>query len=204
MLNMNKKYRKEYFEIYANLTLKRYWEGYKDGFINLDKPDLQNKKFSIGIEVVRALDELDGELLAIFNNKSMLIEEKIEYFEKKNIKFDIDENDILKVSSGWYDTNKNDLKIKKTFLNKLEKLDKDYMIFSTNALYIFTGTKLIGDIEILVNDLHTISLKYKNIFNIVFLNCIDVLYIIEGLNILKVCMDDDDIEQIEREASVYN
>lgn len=201
---MNKKYRKEYFEIYANLTLKRYWEGYKDGFINLDKPDLQNKKFSIGIEVVRALDELDGELLAIFNNKSMLIEEKIEYFEKKNIKFDIDENDILKVSSGWYDTNKNDLKIKKTFLNKLEKLDKDYMIFSTNALYIFTGTKLIGDIEILVNDLHTISLKYKNIFNIVFLNCIDVLYIIEGLNILKVCMDDDDIEQIEREASVYN
>lgn len=74
----NRKYDKVFYENYARLSLKYIYSGVHD-FICKDKPDLQNLKEGIGIEVVRAITEDEGNYLSFINeiaDKHLSIEEK--------------------------------------------------------------------------------------------------------------------------------
>ncbi|WP_346886474.1 hypothetical protein [Clostridium sp. UBA4395] len=131
MANCNKP---KYYECYAKIVLE---ELYPKEFVNLkmeDKPDLQMEDGEYGIEVTNSVDkkQLEAERLytKISNNTARNKKGALEEIRKCGCKL---ENGILS-SSGTDSFNF----ILSAFDDKLNKLNKDYICFERNCLFIFS------------------------------------------------------------------
>ena len=188
-------YDKYYYECFALLTLKYFWSGYEDGFENLDKPDLQNEKADIGIEVVQALSEEEG-LYRSMLSKGYGTEETWE--EEAAFEFQGDE----------YDNSKHIREIYKRFGEKLHKLNKQedgYKPFSMNGIYIYAENSKIEKKDILEMQprFEQIQSRYMKGFDIIFINAIDKMYEIKGnRDIMQIEYDEAKLKKIHREALI--
>gem|GEM_PF-1771189 len=185
-------YDKYYYESYALLTLKYYWSGYTEGFENLDKPDLQNKKANIGIEVVQALSEDEG------------------MRRSRIIKFEEYENEISAEKAKrkiGFDFGNHFKEMIKRIDGKLEKLNNKiedgYVLFDTNGLYIYAESAEIRkeDIIKMIPFIKKISGQYKRKFDIFFVNAIEKLCVIdEENNVQQIDFDSSVTEKMHSEA----
>lgn len=182
-------YDKHYYESYALLSLKHFWDGYSDGFENADRPDLQNKNTNIGIEVVQALSEDEGMW------RSKIIE--------CNDTDDIDAINTLYNSK--FDIKRHIEQILEKIDIKLKKLNKDedgYTLFKTNALYIFAESDMIQpeDIRKIIQEVHKKFIHFELKFDILFVNAVDKLFVIKNSDISTIYFNKEVMKTIHREA----
>lgn len=191
-------YDKYYYESYALLTLKHFWKDFKEGFLNSDKPDLQNEKENIGIEVVQALSEYEGMCRSIENNNYGVSLPK-EYFgydnridKCNNAYSDRDHiNEIINAVNGK--------------LHKLNKHEDGYTIFKTNGLYVYAENSLLvfEDVKDMLPIINDIQSGFELNFDIIFLNAIEKMFIINQNDIVEQCyFDDEKLENIHKEALI--
>ena len=176
---MNNNNGNHYFEHYAKITLVDYYIFDGDSLIVRDKPDLQSERLDYGIEVTQAILETEARCndlkcdvrLSLSEYES--IDEEISAGEKsfyealrageslKNIRIDL---------------------IRERIADKLEKLNHNYSIFSTNALYIFAETARLGqkDLEKITAYIRTTHLEHTVTYDVYFLNCINKLCIYDS------------------------
>lgn len=124
-----------YYECYAKVVLE---ELYPKEFVNLkmeDKPDLQMEDGEYGIEVTNSVDEKQMEAEGIYSDISCNgIRNKTKVLKKMK-KCDCKlEKGILVGKSG---TDSFEL-VLSAFDDKLNKLNKDYICFKRNCLFIFS------------------------------------------------------------------
>lgn len=167
------KINKEYFEYYAKYSLitsldKKYTYLHKD-----ESPDWQSDILNVGIEVTRAIDKdiylaynLIGEY---FGNVFMSnhIEEKIKERQQQYSSSDISEinyNDISNIDN-----------LRKRYVHKTTKLNKNYVQYNKNLLYMFTF-KSMDEEEVRQCFLIDLS-QYKHNFDLCFVNCFDRIYV---------------------------
>ena len=181
---------KDYFEKNARLTLIYLYDA---NFVNLEvdnkeRPDIQSEKLSIGIEVVRAIDNNMGLTSKItiecFEKKLSFKEISEKVIAKKHFKGSLSEVNGMTIISPTknfiYDTDDNIAKIKEKILFKLAKLNSnDYNIFDINGLYIFSASCLVDENKIkeLLYEMPKEHTKFNRYFDMYFINCIDKLYI---------------------------
>lgn len=183
-------YDKHYYESYALLSLKYFWDDYSEGFENSDRPDLQNINANIGIEVVQALSEDEGMWRSKIINRD----------ETDDI------NAINALCEGKYDIKTHIEEIIKKIEIKLKKLNKDedgYKLFKTNALYIFAESDMIRleDISNMLPEIHKISIHFERKFDILFVNAVNKLFVIKNNDdIAIIYFDKDAIKMMHREA----
>lgn len=191
-------YDKYYYESYALLTLKHFWKDFKEGFLNSDRPDLQNEKENIGIEVVQALSEYEGMCRSIENNNYGISLPK-EYFEYDNRK-----DKCNNAYSDRYHINEIINAVNEK-LHKLNKHEDGYTIFKTNGLYVYAENSLlvfedVKDILPIINDIQS---GFELNFDIIFINAIEKMFIINQNDIVEQCnFDDEKLENIHKEALI--
>lgn len=175
-------YDKNDFEKYACLSVCYQLKYDFKEFKNLDKPDLQSKKYDIGIEVVRAINEHDGltySILGKYFGKGLSGEEVVRSVNDRNSKGKFkgiikSENGVAIISStkGMYDACKHrDLIVGK--IKEKSDLLPSYTQYSTNGLYCFAHTGLIDESD------YSAILKACQIsaFSLIFIDCIDEILI---------------------------
>jgi len=192
MEQLRSRFNKEYFEYYAKYSLimvfnKKYYH-LKKG----ESPDWQSTKLNIGVEVTRAIDkdiclayDIINEYFDIgISNKELI--EKIQE-KKSKCKDPILESDIE--SSLLNHDNANIDNLKKSYLHKTMKLNRNYIHYDQNQLYMFTFRTMDENEVIKCFDIDLS--KYKHNYDLCFVNCFDRLYICdfvkkEILHTLKV------------------
>ena len=179
------KYTTRYFEKYALLSLKHCSELSPSDFVLSESPDLQSKPLDIGIEVTRAIWAEDV--------RASLIEE---YFDRvlngDNSKIwslyprlrDLVVIDSVAVHRLERSSKRPDFKIhiqpiSQSIITKTVKLNKNYRIFSDNALYIFSFNDNISKDSVLkeieLADENTSRLKHK--YQYIYINTIDEILV---------------------------
>lgn len=178
------KYSKKYYEGYAKCNLFiNYCSDYKK-LRKKESPDFQNEKLDVGIEVTRAISTEDGQALNTINEyfgknlsgKFIKNEINAKYYGKFKYKIETFDDDTAYYREDYNKENKkNEIEI--AIKSKLNKLNNKYKIFKTNCLYVFGGTCLIEKdiLESVMTDIQKINLKNK--FDIIFVNAVDMLYI---------------------------
>lgn len=191
-------YDKYYYESYALLTLKHFWKDFKEGFCNSDRPDLQNDKENIGVEVVQALSEYEGMCRSIENNNYGVSLPK-EYFECVN-RLDKCNN----VNRDRYHINEIINAVDEK-LHKLNKHEDGYTLFKTNGLYVYAENSLlelddIKDLQLIIRDIQS---GFEICFDLIFINAIEKMFIINRNNIIEQCdFDKEKLENIHKEALI--
>ncbi|MBN2879421.1 MAG: hypothetical protein JXN65_07305 [Clostridia bacterium] len=180
--NTNSKINREFFEYYAKYSLimsyRRDYRKLKKG----ESPDWHSSSLDTGVEVTRAINkdiylayniinEYFGNVFVKDNIAEQIIDrerERSESAKAAGISI-IDYSDISNINN-----------LKKRYIYKTEKLNKNYIHFSENHLYMFTFKSMSEDE---VKQCFDIDLaKYKMNFDICFINCFDRLYICDFVN----------------------
>ena len=180
---------KEYYESYARITLIDIYNKKLKQSILDDKPDIQDFINNIGIEVTRAIPNEIGITDSIVNEtfgKNMKIEDIQEKIKKKFKSFSgeigsIDEINYIAPYKGMVDTTTLKQKIVDSIKEKNKK-SVNYKKFKENDLYIFTENSFldIDDISEIINN------AANKCFDIIFINCIDSIYICSSSKIEKI------------------
>ena len=179
------KYSKYYFEYYALLSLIKCF-GYKFEDIleeNFESPDWQSESLDIGIEVVRAIDNEDGELNSIINKffNRGLSGRKIQNSVKKQHPkyghlFKYKQNIAYCSVPYLYCAEIN--KIVNAITVKTKKLNKEHFkIFKYNWLYIFADIGLYSDDLAEIQSLIEIDENDKQ-YDKIFINTTDKILVI--------------------------
>lgn len=179
------KYSKYYFEYYALLSLIKCF-GYKFEDIleeNFESPDWQSESLDIGIEVVRAIDNEDGELNSIINKffNMGLSGRKIQNSVKKQHQkyghlFKYKQN--IAYCSVTYSYCAEISKIVNAITVKTKKLNKEHFkIFKYNWLYIFADIGLYCDDLAEIQSLIEIDKNDKQ-YDKIFINTTDKILVI--------------------------
>lgn len=176
-------YEKLYNEIYAIVALKYLWRGYRPGYEKCESPDWINRTESVGIEVSQALLPYDGQdasfLEAWLGRLSGEIppEDKARYAGRLYYY-----NDRLwallpdpRDSRSWQE------KAHYRFCRKLEKLNKNFTVCRTNALYLYAhaAAEDPGEVRLLMADMAESQQASKQRFDLVFLDCESGIYIMD-------------------------
>lgn len=176
-------YEKLYNEIYAMVALKYLWRGYRPGYVKSESPDWVNEKESVGIEVSQALLPYDGQdagfLEAWLGKLSHEIpaEDKARYAGRLYFY-----NDRLwallpdpRDERTWQE------KSLYRFKRKLEKLNKNYGDYKTNALYLYAHDTPgdTGEVRRLMEEMGEWQKDMKKAFDLVFLDCRSSIYILD-------------------------
>lgn len=151
-------------------------------FEQKDKPDLQSEKYSLGIEVVRAMPEREGltrSLVQQYFGKGIpgeeIVKEVIKNNEKGKFKgcvTSIDGVAVISSTKGFHDGALHKKMIVETIVKKARKFQK-YKHFETNGLYCFAETGMLNETD--YPDI--IKVCQESPFTIVIINCIDsILY----------------------------
>ncbi len=198
---MNNNNGNHYFEHYAKITLVDYYIFEKDSLIVRDKPDLQSERLDYGIEVTQAILKTEARCNDLKCNVRLSlseyesIDEEISAGEKsfyealrageslKNIRIDL---------------------IRERIADKLEKLNHNYRIFSTNALYIFAETARFeeSDLDTIRAYIRTAHTQHTVGYDVYFLNCISKLCIYDSKKdrIDSVRIPTSDLRELKRKA----
>lgn len=176
-------YEKLYNEIYAMVALKYLWRGYRPGYVKSESPDWVNAAESIGIEVSQALLPYDGQdagfLEAWLGKLSHEIpaEDKERYAGRLYFY-----NDRLwallpdpRDERTWRE------KSLYRFRRKLEKLNKNYGEYKTNALYLYAHDTPgdVSEVRSLMEEMAAWQKAAKKPFDLVFLDCRSSIYILD-------------------------
>ncbi len=179
---LKSKINREYFEYYAKYSLimsrsKKYVLLAKN-----ESPDWQSDVLNIGVEVTRAIDK---DIYLAYNIIG-------EYFGNVFVKNHIDEKikerqeeyaAILgcdNPQSICYDDISNIANLKKGYIHKTIKLNKNYVKYNKNQLYIFTF-KSMDEYE--VKECFDLDLSiYRINYDLCFVNCLDRLYVCDFVN----------------------
>lgn len=183
------RYDKNYFEKYARLTIKYIYPYFEKNFVNGDKPDIQNIKENIGIEVCRAENDNDGKFNSFVNEhiKSDKSDEELNYLLCKRLKIKGKFPNLIKTISGCRIFNQHlglidfDSYISKVIMcinNKNKKINiynKEH-VWKYLGLYIFAGVTFENhDIKNVISKIP----KTKEHFDFYIINCMDTLYFIK-------------------------
>ena len=211
---MNKnKFDNKYYEKYAILSLMYCYNNTWGSFILSDKPDLQNSYLDIGIEVTRAISEYEGMYNGIankyfgkgFNGEYIKknIEEKFEKFRGEVSV--IDDKTLISGHKGLCDFKTHIDEIEKAIILKTCKLNNNYKTYNKNHLYLFTGTSLVKDYDLKdkLKDIKEATLSYKISFDLLFINCLDKIFVVDmaSENIAEILIDEEMLIKIKAEVA---
>lgn len=173
---MNNTNGNHYFEYYAKITLVDYYIFEKDSLIVRDKPDLQSERLDYGIEVTQAILKTEARC----NDLKCAVRLSLSEYES------IDE-EISASEKSFYEALRAGESLKNIRIDlicdriadKLEKLNHNYRIFSTNALYVFAETARLeeNDFETIITYIRAAHTEYAVGYDVYFLNCINKLCI---------------------------
>lgn len=174
-------YEKLLNEIYAALSLKYLWRNYRPGFVKSESPDWMNPAIDLGLEVSQALLPGDGQEESFVEAYLGKLQDEIPEAAMARYRGRLHFYNnrfwaILPVPGVEQDYL---YKIKYRFDCKLEKLNKNYQVFSKNALYLFVHPEEEWDIDEnqLFDYMKAQQEKKKKKFDWVFLNCEDVILV---------------------------
>lgn len=180
----------DYSECYAKILLEKLFPGIYFDLLIEDKPDLQSKSQSLGIEITKAYDnnELD-ELWYAYNNGQAKNRQKVlKRIEALGGKVD---NDILR-SVGSVDSF---TLILKAINKKIEKLNSgNYKKLESTELfvfsYIYANTNMCLDA---LKSIQEITSKHSKKFNKIFVSVPEHLYVfhLEENNYQDIPIDRD-------------
>lgn len=172
------KYDKHYYEKYALLSLCYILGLNTNDFEQKDKPDLQSEKYSMGIEVVRAITDQDGltqSLVQRYFGKGIPGEEVVNKVIANNKKgkfkgcvTSIDGVAVISSANGFHNgTLHKNLIVEK--IKEKSHLFNAYRHFKNNGLYCFAETGIPSETD--YPDI--IKACQESPFSIVMINCID-------------------------------
>lgn len=180
-----------YFEFYAREVLLDFFCDDLFGLQVKDKPDLQNKKADIGIEVTNVL--LDNQLEALhLHDKIIDTKDKIdkEYTCGRLKKIDAEllkyDGQIVGISyPASLVTSEPLIRATKTKIGKLNKKDKDNVYFYTHFSHyrLFINTTLISDKRNYLNEL----IETANIEQINKVRKFETIYVFNNIDKLFEC-----------------
>ena len=176
-------YEKLYNEIYAMVALKYLWRGYRPGYVKNESPDWLNPAQSVGIEVSQALlpyDGQDADFLEQWLGKlsgDIPAEAKARY--EGRLSFYNDRLWALLPDSR--DKRTWEEKSLYRFMRKLEKLNKNFTVCKTNALYLYAHScaEDIGSVRRLMKEMAAGQQSAGVKFDLVFLDCEKSIYILD-------------------------
>ena len=190
-----------YFEHYAKITLVDYYIFEKDSLLVRDKPDLQSERLDYGIEVTQAILKTEARC----NDLKCDVRLSLSEYES------IDE-EVSAGEKGFYEALRagESLKniridlIRERIADKLEKLNHNYRIFSTNALYVFAETARLeeSDLEKIIAYIRASHSEHAIGYDVYFLNCINKLciYDVHQDRIDSIRIPTSDLRGLKREA----
>ena len=176
-------YEKLYNEIYAMVALKYLWRGYRPGYEKSESPDWLNPTQSVGIEVSQALlpyDGQDADFLEQWLGKlsaEIPAEAKARYEGRLSFY-----NDRLwALLPDPRDKRTWEEKSLYRFLRKLEKLNKNFTVCKTNALYLYAHAcaEDVSDVRRLMKNMAESQQDARVKFDLVFLDCERSIYILD-------------------------
>ncbi len=175
--NLKSKINREYFEYYAKYSLVMAVSPKYKCLRKGESPDWQSRRMNIGVEVTRAIDKdiyLAYNIINEYFGKVFLhnhIDQKIDEIKQTYAKLlKLDDKDKIK-----YDDILNIDNLQKRYIYKTDKLNKNYIKFEQNLLYMFTF-KSMDESE--VHQCFDVDLsKYSINYDICFINCFNKLYI---------------------------
>lgn len=188
---MNHNLEKKYYEELAFNLLKAILDVDITNFNNYDRPDLQNVKDSIGIEVTRAdeslgfyeqlerIDKVDADKTKQFNKK--FIKNGGRVISKKEAdcigiecSFKLNENYVYIIPCN----NNNFEKINEVIENKIKKINNNdnYKLFKQNDLFVFSHIRTRKELfQGELNKITEIQSKFEKKFDFIYIcltNCI--------------------------------
>lgn len=197
------KVNKEYFEYYAKYSLitsldKKYSHLNKD-----ERPDWQSESLNIGVEVTRAIDKdiylaynmIDEYFGNVFISNH--ITEKIKERQQKYAEI----TNFANSSYIDYDDIPNIDNLRKRYIHKTMKLNRNYTHYNQNMLYMFTFKSM--DEEEVRQCFHIDLGQYKYNYDKSFVNCFDRIYVCDFVKkeITKcIDVDIDDLLKIKKKA----
>ena len=196
----------EYYEKYAKISLTNVYSKKLANAELKDNPDIQDKVNDIGIEVTRS--ELNQECLAdsisnkTFGKKLSIEEIKLrvsnEFKTFNGTLGKIEGVNFISPFNGMIDYKTKLDRIVCAIESKTEKFKHNYTKFNENDLYIFTNDSCItySDIEKVIND----KKIEKCPFDVIFINCIDKIYICKNKQINEISISDDQLRNFKIEA----
>ena len=155
-------------ECFAKLMLERVIENELNDLIIVDKPDLQNERMNVGIEVTTAVDKKDLELERLYTELEYGLIRNTDAASKKIQKLGGKIINGVLVHPGRARTLEN---IYNSFEFKVMLLNSgNYTIFKHNYIFI-TDENLIheSEIKMIMTQLEFIQEKYKNKFEKVYI-----------------------------------
>lgn len=184
----------QHLEYYALLTIEHLFPNSKKIYKLADKPDLQNIRDSIGIEVTSSAPEnyrqnerygekLLGAKIAPIINKIQSFNGKVKIYDNRVFAIQAFTDNKLKLFERNYVKEIDEILMKKS------KKIKSYQHFKTNGLYIFTFTSLLNKDEIG----RIAQLKSIHSFDFIILNCINKIYIIQNGVIRQYQFTDEEL-----------
>ena len=179
-------YEKLLNEIYAAVSLKYLWSEYQPAFMKSESPDWVNETMDFGMEVSQALMPEDGKTESFIEQylgclKEELPEMAYEIYGKR-----------LHFYNGRFWAVLPDEQVEQDYISKakyrfdkkLEKLNKNYIKYRQNGLYLFlhpSDEKQIDAYE-LFEYMKKQQEDKKVKFDWVFLNCVKVIYVCDFRN----------------------
>lgn len=177
-------FEKLYNEIYAVVSLKYFWHGYRDGFIKSESPDWVNKIMGFGMEVSQALLQYDGEAQKIVDLYLGRKREEIPAtaFEKFGDRMYFYNGRFWALSPEEENSSESYIvKAAFRFDKKLEKLCSNYNRYPMNGLYLFlhTGSETAEGIEEIFFLMKKAQENARYAFHLVFLCTDTALYVLD-------------------------
>lgn len=176
-------YEKLYNEIYAIAALKYLWRGYRPGFEKSESPDWLNRSASFGLEVSQALLPYDGQaerfLESYLGRPSSEIppEERARY--EGRLYFYNDR--LWALESDPLDRRSYQEKVLFRFSRKLEKLNRNFAVCRTNALYLYAHAlpESSAELEPVISAMAFAQQSQPNRFHLIFLDCDSSIFVLE-------------------------
>lgn len=176
-------YEKLYNEIYAMVALKYLWRGYRPGYVKNESPDWLNPAQSVGIEVSQALLPYDGQDASFLESWLGRLSEEIPAADKTRYagRLYFYNDRLWALLPDPRDTRSWEEKSLYRFRRKLEKLNKNFTVCKTNALYLYAHAtpEKTGEVRRLMDDMSRSQQGRAQQFDLVFLDCEKCIYILD-------------------------
>jgi len=176
-------YEKLYNEIYAIVALKYLWRGYRPGFVKSESPDWLNREAGIGVEVSQALMPRDGQEDHFLESWLGKPAEEIpaEAKERYAGRLYFYNGRLWALTDDGEDSRSYVEKCLYRFSRKLEKLNRNFSVWPTNALYLYAHTQAgsLGEVRSIAREMAARQREQRHRFQLVFLDCESSIYVLE-------------------------
>ena len=204
IMQIKDKINREYFEYYAKYSLAMSVDEKYRYLKKHESPDWQSSFLDVGVEVTRAIDtdiylayNIINEYFGNVFFHSHVDKKIIKIKENYSNLIDLTDRDITR-----YNDSLNVDNLRKRYIYKTNKLNKNYIRYQNNQLYMFTF-KSMDEAE--VNQCFDVDLsQYPVNFNICYINCFDRLYVCDFIQkeIRKIIYVDKNILHLTKKRAL--